>query len=147
MHESFDDFLAIIQTGTDDYHRHRNTEKVLKILNALSEQQMQDQIKVLADARLRSTSYYNQQRSTALEKELATLKNRILQVQRYNEALIAFLLYRAENCVLDEPLTWAIGDGVPQSRKESCVPNQNDSKFEIPAGFLCPISTELMEGT
>jgi len=146
-HESFDDFLAIVQTGTDDYHRHRNAERVLTILRNLSIQQIEDRTKALEKARRRGTTYHYRQKSAILEQELATLKNRNLRLQQYKDALVAFLLYRAENHVLDEPLTWTVGQDVPQIPKRSSLPTHSSPKFEIPAEFLCPISAELMEGT
>lgn len=144
-HESFDDFLAITQTGTDDYHRHKNAEKVLSILRGLAQQQIEEKAKALENAQRRETSYYYRQKAAGIERDLATLKNRSLRLQQYKDALVAFLLYRAENRVLDDPLTWSIGEDVPQIPKKSRVPSSNTPKFEIPAEFLCPISTEPME--
>jgi uncharacterized protein YegL len=144
-HESFDDFLAITQAGTDEYHRHRNSAKVLDILRALTQRQVEEKTKALDNARRRGTMYSYRQQSDAIQRDLATLKNRNIRLLQYKDALVAFLLYRADNRVLDEPLIWTVGQDVPQVSTKSTLPSHNVPKLEIPTDFLCPISAELME--
>ena len=125
--------LAIVRTGTEDFHRTRNAEKVLDILRGLAKQQVQFKTKELEGFKNRATSYYYRQRASTAEREMATLKNRVLRLQQYTDALVAFLLYRADNSQLDGLLTWTVGEtAIPKIPKKT-VHVHNGPTFEIPA--------------
>ena len=137
--------LAIVKSGRGESHRIENAGKVLTLLWGLAEQQIQQKSQKLDTIRQRNTiSYYRQQAQT-ITRDLATLKNRLLRLKQYNDLLAVFLLYRAENDTLDEPLSWNIGDAaIPKApRKKSAT--FNGPVFTIPLELLCPISSQIME--
>ncbi|KAL1608137.1 hypothetical protein SLS60_003076 [Paraconiothyrium brasiliense] len=143
QHESFRDMLAIVHSGDGESHRSSHASQVLEILRLLLQQQIAAKTTELDKA---SRAYYNRQARTNIERDLETMKNRKIRLARYEDALVAFLLYRAENYIPDLLLTWTVGDAVPE------VPSSlRDShavtglEFVIPTDYLCPISTELME--
>jgi hypothetical protein len=137
--------LAIVRSGRDEFHRIENAGKVLTLLGGLAEQQIQQKSQKLDNIRQRNTiSYYRQQAQT-ITRDLATLRNRLLRLKQYKDLLAVFLLYRAENDTLDEPLSWNIGDAaipkVPRKKSATC----DGPSFTIPLEFLCPISSQIME--
>jgi hypothetical protein len=128
--------LAIIRSGRDEFHRIENAGKVLTLLGGLAEQQIQQKSQKLDNIRQRNTiSYYRQQAQT-ITRDLATLRNRLLRLKQYKDLLAVFLLYRAENDTLDEPLSWNIGDAaipkVPRKKSATC----DGPSFTIPLEFL-----------
>ncbi|KAF7673903.1 hypothetical protein GT037_007669 [Alternaria burnsii] len=50
-HESYDDFIAIVGTGKDDYHRRQNAKKVFEILKQLHDQRIESKRKQLEGLR------------------------------------------------------------------------------------------------
>jgi hypothetical protein len=54
-------------------------------------------------------------------------------------------VYRAENRNLNEPLTWTVGQDVPEVSPTSHTPSSENPEFNIPHELLCPISTDLVE--
>ncbi|KAF2114818.1 hypothetical protein BDV96DRAFT_575954 [Lophiotrema nucula] len=146
QHESFDDMIGIVLTGTDAFRRQKNAEKVLQILRQLADQAIDSKSKELDNMRRRATNYLYRRQAESLESDLAALKNRSIRLQQYQDGLCAFLLYRADNATssVTEPLTWTVGATMPQVPKKAQM-IQHFANFEIPAEFLCPISTELME--
>ncbi|KAF2789615.1 hypothetical protein K505DRAFT_341133 [Melanomma pulvis-pyrius CBS 109.77] len=144
-HESFPDMLAIVRSGNDDFHRTEIAGKVLQLLRGLAKQQIQLKKQELEDVRHRATQFFYRQKAQNITRDVATLTNRLLRLKQYNNLLQAFLLYRAENDKLDEPLTWTVGQTtVPRILKKTDVSYHN-LNFEIPQDYLCPISAELME--
>ncbi|KAJ4353723.1 uncharacterized protein N0V89_005453 [Didymosphaeria variabile] len=142
-HESFKDMLAIVHGGDGEFNRSSNALKVLEILRTLLQQQIAAGKTELDRA---SRAYHNRQARTNIERGLEILKNRKIRLARYEDALVAFLLYRAENRVLDQMLTWTVGDDVPDVPRTS--PDSHTVaglEFVIPTDYLCPISIELME--
>lgn len=138
--------LAIVHTGTDDFLRHKNAQKVLKILRQLYEQEIQAKTEALNSSRLRSTERWFRQEADRIERQINILKDRSIQLCQYEDLLSAFLLYRSENAsTLDAPLTWTagIGHSVPTLARTTHVPHDTP-KFTIPHHLLCPISTEIM---
>ncbi|KAJ4303176.1 hypothetical protein N0V90_002069 [Kalmusia sp. IMI 367209] len=144
QHESFDDMLAITQSGYNEFQRSENAAEVLEVLRLLLQQNINSKEKEL-EIRRGLTNHHRRHFMQNIERDLANLKNRTIRLSQYRDALIAFLLYRADNRVLDQVMTWTVGDEVPRIPKSSVLPRSDASKFEIPMDYLCPISTDLME--
>jgi hypothetical protein len=84
-HESFDDFLAITQSGIGDINQQQNAKKVLRCLCDLIDMQIKEKTKFLHDEQRRATTFYLRQKSNTVERELATLKNRVSRFRHYEE--------------------------------------------------------------
>jgi hypothetical protein len=79
-----------------------------------------------------------------MERELSSIKNRVVRMRKYREPLAAFLVYRAENeGSLPEIQTWRPGH-VPKVPKRESI-EFNGPAFKVPTEYLCPISSEVME--
>ena len=143
--------LLIVKSGATTSIRRRNAQKVLQIMSGLTSQELKGLTAQLGKLKITSTRHQYRTKAESLESRIAKLKdlNAHLNRQRDLEALCDFLVYRAENSeILDEPLTWRIGDAVPRVPK--AVPDTTSSalarvKYSIPPEYLCPISQELLE--
>ncbi|KAH6866487.1 hypothetical protein BKA58DRAFT_403368 [Alternaria rosae] len=130
LHESYDDFLAIVNTGKDDYHRRQNAEKMLQILQQLHEQQ-------------RASQQWFRNRSELIDREMSVLSNRSLRLQMYKSLLCAWLIVCLGNTVVSDPLTWKPGDIIPNVYK--VLPATGQPRFEVPREYCCPISNDVMQ--
>ncbi len=145
-HESYEDFLAIIQSGKDDFQRRRNAKLVLQILQQLDEEQIQAKTKKLEDIRRHRSYYSNRTRANNLERDLNTIRNRSLRMHRYENLICAwFLTCLSRNTSLPDPLTWKPGNEVPKIPKVSQDSGAGGPNFEIPREHCCHISNEIME--
>lgn len=142
-HESYDDFLAIVSTGKDDYHRRQNAEKVLEILQQLQRQQMKVKQKELEGLRQRASQWYFRNEAEKINREVNILSNRSLRLEKYKNLLCVWLIACVGNSSAPDPLTWKPGDTVPTVYKQ--VPPRDGPKFDIPRDFCCQISNEVMQ--
>jgi hypothetical protein len=144
-HESFDDILAIVGSGRADYRRRLNAEKVLQILLQIDQQQLEAKAKRMKELRQKATYSWYRKQADDIERELGTLKNRSLCLEKHKTLICAWLLASAEHSgTSPDPLTWRPGHTIP------VVPKSTPSAhvcptFEIPRGYCCPISSEVME--
>lgn len=137
--------LAIVRVGTNEHHRQQNASKVLSILGQLDQQQITMKTKELKVAREKATFSYYRTHATALQRDLTTLSNRFVRMERFADSLCAFLLYRTENAgSLPEPQAWRPGAAMPLFAEQEPATNTGPT-FEIPTELLCPISNELMD--
>ncbi|KAF2463700.1 uncharacterized protein BDR25DRAFT_245013 [Lindgomyces ingoldianus] len=144
-HESFGDMLAIIRSAPDDFLCHKNAEKVLELLRDLANEEMKKKSKNLEDTRRQATRRHYRQQADRIEQDLATLKNRSVRMETYKNALLAWLLYRAEHeSNFHEPLTWTLGQAIPSVPKKSTA-IYDGPDFDTPNDYICPISSELMD--
>ncbi|KAI4915441.1 uncharacterized protein J4E92_009395 [Alternaria infectoria] len=144
-HESYDDFLAIIGTGTDDYHCRQNAEKVLDILTQLHDQQIYAEREKLEKLREQASRSSFRNQSTSIDHDINVLNNRSLRLKKYRSLLCAWLMTCVGNASVSDPLLWKPGDEVPKiyqnlPRKVTTCP-----KFEIPREYCCPISGDIMQ--
>jgi hypothetical protein len=142
-HESYDDFLAIISTGKDDYHRRRNAEKVLEILKQLHDQQIDAKRKELEGLRQLASLWYYRTQSESIDCEINILNNRSLRLQKYKNLLCVWLIACLGNASASDPLVWTPGDVMPKLYKS--LPPTGSPEFELPRDFYCPISNDVME--
>ena len=146
-HESYDDFIAIISTAHNDYHRRQNAEKVLQIIQQLDEQQIEAKRKELETLRRKASHFTIRTRADNMERELNILKNRSLRLQKHKNLLCAWFL----TCVgkqassPDTLIWWKPGDAVPKVYKAPQQAGSEVPKFEIPREYCCHISNEVME--
>ncbi|OCL07298.1 hypothetical protein AOQ84DRAFT_342003 [Glonium stellatum] len=149
--DSFSDMLSIVKFGATTLIRRRNAEKVVKIMDGLTSQELKGLTTQLEKLKVNSTRHRYRTQAESLAGRIAKLKDLKAHFNRRGdiEALCDFLVYRAENSeILDEPLTWRIGDAVPRVPK--AVPDTTSSalarvKYSMPPEYLCPISQELLE--
>jgi len=145
-HESFDDFLAIVRTGKDDFQRRLNAEKVLKILQQLDTLQIEAKTKELERLRLRSTHYLYRTQVDNIERDLNTVKNRYMRLKHYTTLLCAWLLTcLGEDESRPDPLLWEPGDSMPEVLKALYQDGQTGPKFEILRDLCCHISSDIMD--
>ena len=142
-HESYTDFLAIVGTGKDDYHRRLNAEKVLEILKQLHDQQIDAKREELERLGQRASQQWFRNKSELIDREINTLNNRSLRLQKYKSLLCAWLITCLGNASASDPLVWTPGDGVPKLYKS--LPTTDSPKFEVPRDFHCPISNDVMQ--
>ncbi|KAI4936692.1 hypothetical protein J4E86_011309 [Alternaria arbusti] len=142
-HESYDDFLAIVNTGKDDYHRRQNAEKVLQILQQLHEQQIDSKREELGKLRQQASQQWLRNRSEHIDREINVLSNRSLRLQKYKSLLCAWLIACLGNTLVSDPLTWKPGDIIPNVYKEIQATDQ--PRFEVPREYCCPISNDVMQ--
>jgi hypothetical protein len=142
-HESYDDFLAIVGTGKDDYNRRQNAEKVFEILRQLHDQQIRVKQKELERLRQRVSQWYYRDRSENIDREINVLNNRSLRLQKYKSLLCAWLIACLGNVSVPDPLTWRPGEVIPQVYKT--LPTMESPKFEVPREYYCPISNDVMQ--
>lgn len=145
-HESYDDCLAIVHTGRDDFQRRLNAEKVLKIFQQLDKCQIEAKAKELERLRQRSSHYHYRTRADNIERDLGTIKNRCMRLQKYTTLLCAWLL----TCVgtddsQPDPLLWEPGEPIPEVPRALRQNNSNGPKFEIPRDLCCHIGSEIMD--
>ncbi|KAF2730390.1 U-box-domain-containing protein [Polyplosphaeria fusca] len=145
-HESFHDIVFIVRSGNGDFHRHKNAKKAPLVLRNIHEQRVKSISDSIASTQRRATSWFYRQQAEGMQQELATLKNKYSRLCQYEDALCAFILYRADNAKGPdlEPLTWTVGSEIPKVNKRTDV-TRNFPVFEVPPEYRCPISTELME--
>ena len=74
-HESYPDFLAIIDTGKDEYHRRQNAEKVFEILKQLHDQQIDAKREELEGLRQRVSQQSFRNQSGCIDREINVLNN------------------------------------------------------------------------
>jgi hypothetical protein len=141
-HESYDDFLAIIGRGKDDYHRRQNAEKVFEILKQLHDQRIDVKWKKLERLRQRASQWYYRSQSEELDHEINTLNNRSLRLQKYKSLLCAWLIACLGDTRASDPLMWKPGDIMPTLYKT--LPPTDSPTFEVPREYYCPISNDLM---
>jgi hypothetical protein len=146
-HESYDDFLAIIRTGKDDYQRRRNAEKVLEILQQLDDQQTEAKSDKLETLKRRASLYVLRTQADKIERELGILKNRYLGLRKYRNLLLAWFLNTVSNLtgISSDPLAWRPGDAVPAALKTLEFHANTEPKFEMPRQYCCHISSGVME--
>ena len=142
-HESYNDFLAIVGTGKDDYHRRRNAEKVLEVLVQLHDQQIDAKREDLEDLRQRASQRRYRDQSEVIDREINILNNRSLRLQKYRSLLCAWLIACVGSASASDPLMWTPGDVVPKLYKSA--PPMASPKFEVPSEFYCPISNDVMQ--
>ena len=144
-HESYDDFLAIIGTGTDDYHCRQNAEKVLDILTQLHDQQIYAEREKLEKLREQASRSSFRSQSTSIDHDINVLNNRSLRLKKYRSLLCAWLMTCVGNASVSDPLLWKPGDEVPKIYQN--LPREVTScpKFEIPREYCCPISNDIMQ--
>ncbi|KAF2023014.1 hypothetical protein EK21DRAFT_95249 [Setomelanomma holmii] len=113
-HESFEDCLAIIRTGRDDYQRRLNAEKVLDIMQQINTQRIEAQIQEMKNLRRRTTHFHFMTLSADIEREINTIRNRFLRVHRQSHvglpSTAKFETPREYCChissdVMDDPVT------------------------------------------
>ncbi|KAH6622099.1 hypothetical protein C7974DRAFT_216154 [Boeremia exigua] len=144
-HDSFEDMLVIVRAGTEYSHRRQNASQVLKILGQLHQQQITENTKELEVLRRRATHSYNRALAASSERDLFTLSNRLLRMERFADPLCAFLTYRAENAgSLPGLEVWRPGASAPVATPQQSNAH-NGPFFELPTELICPISNELME--
>jgi hypothetical protein len=145
-HESFDDCLAIVRTGRDDFQRRLNAEKVLKILQQFDTLQIEAKAKELEKLRQRSSHFLYRTRVENIERDLNTIKNRCMRLKQYTTLLCAWLLTcLGEDGSLPDPLLWEPGDSMPEVPKALHQNGPTGPKFEIPRELCCHISSEIMD--
>ncbi|KAF2866573.1 hypothetical protein BDV95DRAFT_203345 [Massariosphaeria phaeospora] len=146
-HESWEDFLAIISTGTSDFHRQSNADKVLEVLCRLERRKVEERTQSLEATRRSGTAYTYHRVAIDLEREVGTLKNRVIRLEHLKDLLCVYLVDhagKAENLEDSVPLTWVLGDPIPQVPKKVSIVHKSP-KFKVPAEYICPITGELME--
>lgn len=137
--------LAIVREGFWGQGYLQNAHKVLSILGQLDKQQIAASTEKLEVLKRKATSSYYQFQVTSSQSELSALSNRLLGMERFADSLCAFLTYRAENAgSIPEPPTWRPGAAAPLFTGQQSAP-YTGPKFQIPAEYLCPISSEIME--
>lgn len=145
-HESFDDCLAIVRTGRDDFQRRLNAEKVLKILQQLDTLQIKAKAKELEKLKQRSSHFMYRTQVENIERDLNTVKNRCMRLKQYTTLLCAWLLTcLGEDESLPDPLLWEPGDFMPEVPKALAQNEPTGLKFEIPRELCCHISSEIMD--
>ncbi|KAI8940670.1 hypothetical protein NX059_001941 [Plenodomus lindquistii] len=145
-HESYSDFLAIVNTGRDDFHRRQNAEKVIQILTQVHEQEIKAKSKELETLQQRHSHYAFRTLSVPLERALATLRNLKSRLQKHKMLLCACFVISLDNGSSGpNPLAWKSGDEVPKVYKAAESSAHASSVFEIPRKYCCHISNELME--
>jgi hypothetical protein len=143
-HESFSDFLAIVRAGQGESGLLANGRKTLDILHQLDQQQVQACTEDLDRDKLHASSSYYRFLPAAKERDLSSIKIRIVRMRKHHEPLAAFLVYRAENeGSLPEIQTWKPGHVPKVPKRESS--GFNGPLFKVPREYLCPISSEAME--
>ena len=142
-HESYDDFIAIVGTGKDDYHRRQNAEKVFEILKQLLDQQIESKRKQLEGLRQQASQYYYRTRSEIIDRDMNVLNNRSLRLQKYRSLLCAWLIACLGNVSVSDPLTWRPGEAIPKLHKT--LSTTESPGFEVPPEYHCPISSNVME--
>jgi hypothetical protein len=80
-HKSYNDFLAIIRTGKDDYQRRRNAEKVLEVLQQLGDQEIKVKSERLKNLKCHASLYVFRTQADKIKQELGILKNKCLSLQ------------------------------------------------------------------
>tara|TARA_R110002003_G_scaffold48_14_gene4033 strand:+ start:19078 stop:22614 length:3537 start_codon:yes stop_codon:yes gene_type:complete len=145
-HESFDDMVAIVRSGKDDYRRRGNAEKVLQILEQMDAQQIKVKAKRLEELKLQASHFLFRTQAEIIEYELATLRNRSLRTQKYKNLLCAWLLTTiGHGAALPDPLAWKPGDAIPVVPKASGQSRHSGPTFHVPHDFCCHIGSEIME--
>ncbi|KAH7087509.1 hypothetical protein FB567DRAFT_346883 [Paraphoma chrysanthemicola] len=145
-HESFDDMVAIIRSGKEDYQRRRNAEKVLEIVQQIDSQQIEAKRKRLDELRLNASHYALRTQAYTLERDLGALRNRSLRVQRHKNLLCAWLLTLVgHGAAIPDPLAWKPGDAIPVVPQAPGRTVQSGPKFEVPHDLCCHISSEVMD--
>ena len=145
-HESFDDCLAIVRTGRDDFERRLNAEKVLQILQQFDKIQVEAKTEELEKLRQRFSHHYYRMQAENIERELNTVKNRSMRLKKYTTLLCAWLLTcLGEDGFPPDPLVWHPGDAMPQIPRTSAQDGPTGPTFEIPREFCCHISSEVMD--
>lgn len=145
-HESFDDFLAIIRAGKDDYQRRRNAEKVLKIIQQIDTIRIEASQKELQKLRQRTSYYHYRTEVTNMEREIKTVKNRSIPLKAFTTLICAWLITSlGSDDSSADPLQWRPGDPVPKIPKKLHQGGMAGPKFEIPRDYCCHISSEIME--
>ena len=136
--------LSITQSGSGDFNREKNASRILEVLRLLLSREIQEKEKQLEKL---FRTYNRRQIIQDTERDLAILQNRMISLIRCKQALVAFLLFRAANTTLDQIMTWSgEGDDVPKiPKKSSSAVSIRDLDFAIPADYICPISSDLME--
>ncbi|KAI4677039.1 hypothetical protein J4E81_010999 [Alternaria sp. BMP 2799] len=142
-HESYTDFLAIIATGKDDYHRRQNAEKVLEILKQLDDQQLETKRTQLETFRQQASQWYYRTEFEITDREINVLNNRSLRLQKYKSLLCAWLIVCLGNASASDPLMWRPGGVIPKLYKS--LPPTDSPTFEVPRDFSCPISNDVMQ--
>lgn len=145
-HESYDDFLAIVNTGRDDFHRRLNAEKVMLILQQVHEQEIKAKSKELEALRQQNSHYAFRTLSIPLNRALNTLRNLESRLQKHKTLLCAwFLTCLDHGSPRPNPLAWTPGDDIPKVYKTVQKSDSPSRFFEIPREYCCHISNELME--
>jgi hypothetical protein len=146
-HESYDDFLAIISTGRDDFHRRQNAEKVLLVLHQLHDQQIEAKSKELESTRQCATQCYYRTRAEAIDRDINVLRNRFLRLEKYKSLLCAWFnaSIGRRSATTPDPLMWRPGDAIPTVYKPIRQAGSDRPRFEIPRNYCCHISNEMME--
>jgi hypothetical protein len=90
-HKSYNDFLAIIRTGKDDYQRRRNAEKVLEVLQQLGDQEIKVKSERLKNLKCHASLYVFRTQADKIKQGLGILKNKCLSLQKYKSLLAWFL--------------------------------------------------------
>lgn len=142
-HESYDDFLTIVNTCKDDYHRRQNAEKVLQIVQQLHEQQIDSKWEEAEGLRQRASQQWFRNRSELIDREMSVLSNRSLRLQKYKSLLCAWLIVCLGNTFVSDPLTWKPGDIIPNVYK--VLPAIDQPGFEVPREYCYPISNDVMQ--
>lgn len=66
-------------------------------------------------------------------------------MKRFNNSLVAFLVYRAENAgSIPDIQTWRPGAPIPRASRKEAVYFDGPT-FNVPVEYLCPISSEMMQ--
>jgi 3-methyladenine DNA glycosylase AlkC len=145
-HESYDDILAIVRTGKDDYQRRLNAEKVLQIIQQIDEQQIEAKIKRLDNLRRRSSHYHFKTQADIIERDVSTIRNQSLRMQKHKNLICAWLLASVgQDEASADPLSWKPGDSIPEVRKAQQQTTTAKLEFEIPREHCCHISSEIMD--
>jgi hypothetical protein len=145
-HESYDDFLAIIRTGTNDYQQRLNAEKVLKILQQIDYRQIEARCKRQESLRQHTSHSFYRRQADDIERELGILRNRSFRLHKYKNLICAwFLSSVAHEDTSSNPLTCKPGDPVPEiSRTPESFSNPGPI-FEMPHEYCYHISSDVME--
>ncbi|KAE8873449.1 hypothetical protein PTNB73_00081 [Pyrenophora teres f. teres] len=146
-HESYDDFLAIVGTGRTHFHCQQNAEKVLQILQQHHQKQIASKKDIWENFRTHATQYTYRIQSEQLRRDLSTLTNRSLRLQKFRPLLCAWLITCAdrESANIPDPLVWKPGDAIPTVQKVIQQAEKDRPSFEVPREYCCHISNEIME--
>lgn len=145
-HESFDDLIAIIRSGKNDYQRRLNAEKVLQIIQQIDEQQIDAKVKKQDDLRRRSSFYHFKTQADIIERDVNTIRNRSLRMHKHRNLLCAwFLAALSQDESSADPLSWKPGDAVPGIYKAPQHTPAANVVFEIPREHCCHIGSEIMD--